>query len=70
VRPAVWDVDLGGSKEACIRWSPDPQCDWAIMKEKGEVRIYRVVCRGPCENGLTYRECRLGFGTWAQGIMY
>ena len=35
-RDAVWDVDLGGSKEACIRLSRDPQCDWAILEgERG-----------------------------------
>jgi len=23
-RDAIWDVDLGGPKEPCIRWGPDP----------------------------------------------
>jgi len=33
-RHAVWDVDLGGTKEPCIRWSPDLPREWAIMRAK------------------------------------
>ena len=35
-RDAVWDVDSGGPKEPCIRWSPDPPWELVILGERGK----------------------------------
>jgi len=33
-RSRTWVMDSGGSKEACIRWGPDPPSEGAIIKGK------------------------------------
>jgi len=33
-RDAIWVMDLGGSKKACIRWGPDPPCQGGIIRGK------------------------------------
>jgi len=33
-RDAVWVMDSGGPKEACIRWGPDPACEGAVIGGK------------------------------------
>jgi len=35
-RDAVWDVDSGGRglKEPCIRWGPDPPCEWTFLRRE------------------------------------
>jgi len=39
-RDAVWAEDLGGPKEPCIRWGPDPPWEGAILDVLN--RLYRV----------------------------
>jgi len=36
---AVWVVALGGPRETCIRWGPDPPCKGTILR--GKVAAYR-----------------------------
>jgi len=60
-RDAVWVDDLGGPKEPCIRWGPDPPWEGAILTgEKGRSIVkYRNTLQPFVRKRLNRSRCRL-----------
>jgi len=52
---AIWVVDSGGPREACIRWDLDPAClcREAVIRGKDMPRHARRHCHQLCKNGWT-----------------
>jgi len=65
-RDVVWVMDSGEPKEACIRWSPDPACEGALIRGKGmpahaHARRYSSVSYAKIAEPIDL-ICRLGCG--------
>ena len=58
---AVWVMDSGGPKEACIRWGPGPPCEGAIIRGKTCPGIPDNTAVSCAKNGWTNW---LLFGLW------
>jgi len=61
-RTAVWVVDLGGSKEPCIRCDPDTACTRKILREGAA----HCKIQGPSAVSCAITAEPMGLG-WAQG---
>ena len=70
-RDAVWVMDLGGPREPCIRWGPDPPMGRGNFEgERVSIVKYRDTLRSSVQKQLNRTRCRLACGLgWAQGIM-
>ena len=72
-RDAVWVENLGGPREPCIRWGPEPPMARGNFDgRKGRPIVkYRDTLRSFMQKLLKRLRCRLGWGLgWAQGTMY
>jgi len=58
-RDAVWVMDSGGPKEACIRWGPDPPCERAIIRG---MEMFDDTLPWAVQNWLNRSICYLGCG--------
>jgi len=68
-RDSVCVMDLSEPKEACIRWSPDPACEGAIIRGKGmpgrACACRTIFFRELCKNNWTDRS-DLPSGLWTR----
>jgi len=65
-RDAVWVEDLGGPKEPCIRWGPDPPLEGAILRGKERGVHYKVWGHSAVICAKAAEPIAIPFGLWAR----